>query len=255
MAPSTPRLENTVALITGGGTGIGHATALLFAREGASVALLGRRPAPLEETAAEIVRLGGRALAIAADVTDEDGVRTAVGHTLDVFDRIDVLVNNAGVPGESAPVHETSDRIWWEVTNANLTGCFRMTRAVLPCFLDQGAGVIVNVSSTCGLIGAPGNAAYSVAKAGVIELTKCVALEYAGAGVRCNCVCPGTVDTDMTRGYLARPERHARTLSAIPLRRLGAPPDIAASILYLASDESAFTTGAVLTVDGGVTAG
>jgi NAD(P)-dependent dehydrogenase (short-subunit alcohol dehydrogenase family) len=255
MAGSTPRLANKVALVTGGGTGIGRATALLLAREGASVALLGRRPEPLDDTAAEVGRRGGRALPIAADVTDEDGIRAAVQFTLDHFCRIDVLVNNAGVPGESAPVHETSDRTWWEITNVNLNGCFRVTRAVLPCFLRQGEGAIVNVSSTCGLIGAPGNAAYSVAKAGVIQLTKCVALEYAASGIRCNCVCPGTIDTDMTKGYLARPDRHARVVSAIPQRRIGGAPDVAEAILYLASDESAYMTGAVLTIDGGLTAG
>jgi NADP-dependent 3-hydroxy acid dehydrogenase YdfG len=140
MASTTPRLVNKVAVITGGGTGIGRATALLYAREGASVVLLGRRAAPLEETVESIVRQGGQGLPIATDATDANKIGAALRQTLASFKQIDVLVNNAGVPGQYVPIHETSDRVWQEVTNGNLTSCFCMTRAVLPHFLDRKRG-------------------------------------------------------------------------------------------------------------------
>ena len=249
-----PRLAGKVAIITGSGTGIGRGAALLCSQEGAAVALLARRSAPIDETAGEIARNGGRASAIPADIRSEESVRAAVKRTLGLFGRIDILVNNAGIPGASALIHQTTDQTWEEIIDVNLTGCFRMMRAVIPHFLEQGRGVIVNVSSINGLVGTSANAAYSVAKSGLIALSRCSALEYARSGIRCNCVCPGVIDTAMTEDILFDRQSHVRTIAHIPQRRVGQPEDIAAAILYLASDESAYATGAVFVVDGGYTA-
>ncbi|MBW2062213.1 MAG: SDR family oxidoreductase [Deltaproteobacteria bacterium] len=248
------RVKNKIVLVTGGGTGIGRATARLFAKEGASIVLMGRRKAPLTRVCREISRMGGKALPITGDVTDEQSVHQVIQNALKGFKRIDILVNSAGVAGEAVPVHETTDEVWAELIDSNLTGSFRMIRAILPFFLEKRKGVIVNVASIAALVGLNHMAAYSAAKAGIVALTRCIAVEYGHLGIRCNCICPGTVETNMTRDYLAYPGRYQRLSSTNPLNRISRADEIAQGILYLGSDESSFVTGTILVVDGGYTA-
>ncbi len=249
------RVLNRVALITGAGTGIGKACALLYAMEGASIILVGRREALLQEVASEVADLGGEALPVKGDVTDQKSVDRVVKTSLDNFKRIHILINSAGIAQKIAPVHEIRDAEWEQVIDTNLTGAFRMIRSLLPHFVEMRGGAIVNVSSTAGLTGVVSSAAYSVSKSGVIALTRCVATEYGRLGIRCNCICPGTVATPMTEGFLSDAERLKRVKSGNLLARIGHPLEIAQGILYLGSEESSFTTGAVLVVDGGRTVG
>ncbi len=248
------RVRNKIALITGAGSGVGRATALLFAREGASVVLIGRRLSPLVRLSQEITKSKGIAFPIPGDITDPESVNQIVGSVIKRFKRVDILINNAGIAGKAVQVHETTDEMWNELLDVNLTGAFRMIRAVLPHFIEKGKGVIVNVSSIAGLVGMNHMAAYSVAKGGMIALTRCVAVEYGHLGIRCNCICPGTIETKMTRDYLSYPGRYQGISSLYPMKRIANPEEIAQGILYLASDESSFVTGTVLTIDGGYTA-
>jgi NAD(P)-dependent dehydrogenase (short-subunit alcohol dehydrogenase family) len=248
------RAENKVVLITGGGTGIGKATALRYATEGASVVLMGRRNAPLVGVSKEITENGGSALPIQGDVTDEESVQQVIREVLERLGSIDVLINNAGIAGDAVPIHMTTDRIWQELMDCNLTGSFRMVRGVLPHFLERKAGVIVNVSSMAAVVGMANMGAYSISKSGMIALTKCVAVEYGDLGIRCNCVCPGTVLTPMTEDYLKPSQRFQGASLGNLLMRIGKPSEIAESIFFLGSDESSFVTGAVLNIDGGYTA-
>lgn len=246
--------QTGVVLITGGGTGIGRAAALLLVKHSAAVAVMGRRPAPLETVVREVTGDGGRALALPADVTRQDDVASAVARTLEAFGRIDVLVNNAGTAAPAALLHETQDEDWREMIDTHLTGAFRMTRAVLPHFIERGRGVIVNVSSIAAMVGMPRMSAYAAAKSGLIALTRSVAVEYGPLGIRCNCICPGTVLTPMTEGCLDHEDRRRRVVGCIPLGRVAEPSEVARAILYLGSDASSFANGAVLPLDGGYTA-
>ena len=250
---STP-MKGKLVLITGAGSGIGRATAMLMAKKGAKVALMGRRAGLIHQAVSTISRKGGSACGFSGDTTREESVQEVVGGVLRTWGRIDVLVNNAGLPAEGRPVHATTDQEWHEIIDANLTGSFRMVRAVLPLFMKKKAGIIVNVSSIAGLVGMPRMGAYSVAKSGLLALTRSVAAEYARHGIRCNCICPGTVRTPMTEDYLADPERHLMAEQASLLGRIARPSEIAHGILFLASGESAFLTGSVLIADGGYTA-
>lgn len=247
------RAQDKVVLITGAGTGIGRATALLYSKEGASVVLMGRRKSPLVRVSKEITENGGRALPIQGDVTDEKSVHHVILITLKQFKKIDVLINNAGIAGDAVPIHKTTDRMWRELIEGNLTGSFRMVRALLPHFLERKAGIIVNVSSMAALVGMPNMGAYSISKSGMIALTKCIAVEYGHLGIRCNCVCPGTVLTPMTEDYLKASHRYRGASSSNLLMRIGKPSEIAESILFLGLGESSFVTGAVLSIDGGYT--
>jgi NAD(P)-dependent dehydrogenase (short-subunit alcohol dehydrogenase family) len=247
-------MKGQVVLITGAGSGIGRATAMLLAEKGARVALMGRRAGLINQAVKAIKRRGGRACGFSGDTTREESVQQVVKGVLGTCGRIDVLVNNAGIPAEGRLVHATTDQEWHEIINANLTGSFRMVRAVLPHFMKKRAGIIVNVSSIAGLVGMRRMAAYGVAKSGLIALTRSVAAEYGQHGIRCNCICPGTVQTPMTEVYLADPERHFMAERTNLLGRIGRPSEIAQGILFLASEASAFLTGGVLIADGGYTA-
>src|SRR5438094_4877432 len=191
------RLENKIAIVTGGGTGIGEAIAKVFAREGAKVAITGRRKDQLERVVTEIERKGGQALALPGSVTNEPDVQEAVAATVRNFGRLEILVNNAGNLFHSAPLHETSDQIWDETFDVFLKGTFRFIRAAIPHMLQQGSGSILNISTIGGLKAVPGFEAhaYQAAKAGVIMLTKTVAVHYATQNIRCNSICPAGVDT------------------------------------------------------------
>ena len=251
------RLSSKVALITGGGTGIGRACAGLFAREGASVAIAGRRKEPLEAAVREIEIAGGKALAVQCDVTDRASVEAAVGAVVKHFGRLNVVVNNAGAV-VVATAEATSDEDWNRLIATNLTGTFLVSRAALVHLRAAGGGAIVNIGSILGIVARKDRAAYCAAKAGVTGLTKAMALDHAHENIRVNCVCPSLIETEL--GLLSirqapdpEAERQKRT-AGIPLGRLGEPEDVAQMALYLASDESAWVTGAALPLDGGLTA-
>lgn len=248
------RLLGHVALITGGGVGIGAATARLFAQEGAAVVITGRRKDPLDQVTAEIERNKGRVLAVAGSVTDEEHARSAVVQAVRAYGKITILVNNAAIGAFGKPLHEIDDATWNEVLDINLTGVFRMTRAVVPEMLKAGGGSIINVSSVGGLIGFWGSAAYGTSKGGLEIFTRCVAMDYAKQGIRCNSVCPGLIDTPMAAPLLNNPEMKADVLAAYPINRVGTPEEVAKMILYLASDDAAWVTGSSFTIDGGLTA-
>ncbi|MBD0306086.1 MAG: SDR family oxidoreductase [Nitrospiraceae bacterium] len=248
------RLAGKVALITGGGAGIGAAVAKLFARGGAAVVITGRRKDTLEQVVADIERENGRALAVAGSVTDEAHVRAAVDHTIRTFKTLNVLVNNAAIGAFGRVLHEIDDATWEEVLAVNLTGVFRMTRAVIPEMLKAGGGSIVNVSSVGGLVGFWGSAPYGTSKGGLEVFTRCVAMDYAKQGIRCNSICPGLVQTPMSEPLLNNPEMRDEALSAYPISRVGTPEEVAKLMIYLASDESSWVTGSSFTIDGGLTA-
>jgi NAD(P)-dependent dehydrogenase (short-subunit alcohol dehydrogenase family) len=250
------RLADKVAIVTGGGSGIGAAIATTFAREGARVTITGRRKELLDEIADAIAAAGGHALAVPGSVTDEADVQRAVQATLATFGRVDVLVNNAGSLLHAAPLHETTDEIWDGMMDVFLKGVFRFSRAVIPHMQRQGGGSIVNIGSVLGLkasLGFPVHP-YAVAKAGVAMLTKTIAVHYAKDGIRCNCVAPAVTETPLLESRLADPAVRNAMEARVPLGRLGRPDEIAQAVLHLASDEAAWTTGAILTVDGGIMA-
>lgn len=250
------RLADKVAIVTGGGTGIGAAIATTFARGGAKVTITGRRKEPVDDVADAIAAAGGHALAVPGSVTEEADIQRAVQATLATFGRIDVLVNNAGSLLHAGPLHETTDEIWDGVMDVFLKGVFRFSRAVIPHMQRQGGGSIVNIGSVVGLKALPTFPAhaYAAAKAGVAMLTKTIAVQYAKDGIRCNCIAPAVTETALTASLLndaaARRELEARH----PLGRLGRPDEIAQAALYLASDDAAWTTGVIVPVDGGVMA-
>ncbi len=247
------KLNGKVALITGGGTGIGAATAKLFADEGAHVVITGRRKELLEGVAKVILANGGKALTVPGSVTDEAHVLSAVEQAVRAFGKLDILVNNAAT-GEFGPlIHEMTDQAWDEILATNLTGVFRFTRAAIPHMLGRG-GSIVNVSSVAGLVGIPRSAAYSSTKGAMQALTRCLAIDYAKEKIRCNCVCPALVDTPMSADAIADPVMNAAMTAAHPIGRFGTPEEVARMLLYLASDESSWVTGSIFTIDGGFTA-
>ncbi|MHB2027033.1 MAG: SDR family NAD(P)-dependent oxidoreductase [Elusimicrobiota bacterium] len=248
------RLAGKTAWITGGGDGIGAAIARVFAREGASVLITGRRKAPLARIAVEIKQEGGNARFIAGSVTDERHVRSAVLAVRRAFGGLNVIVNNAGRGLFDTPLHKTSDRAWRELLDVNLTGVFRVTRAAVPELVRQGGGSVINISSTGALIAIEGGAAYSATKGALNALTRSLAVDYAKQGIRFNAVCPGLVDTSMAASLLNDKKRAARALASYPLGRPGTPGDVAKLAVYLASDESSWVTGSVFPIDGGLTA-
>ncbi len=250
------RLQNKVAVVTGAGSGIGEAIAKAFAREGASVTVTGRRKEALARVVADIERTGGRAVAAPGSVTVETDVRRAVDATVGAFGRIDVLVNNAGNLFYAGPLHETTDQMWDETMELFLKGVFRFTRSVIPQMLRQGGGAIINISTVAGIKAMPSFPAhaYAAAKAGVNMLTKTVAIQYARQGIRCNAICPAGVDTPGVASIMADPTTRAAFDAMHPVGRIGRPEEIASAAVYFASDESVWTTGSILNVDGGVTA-
>ena len=248
------RLDGKVALITGGGTGIGAACARLFAQEGAAVVITGRRKDALETVVKDIEKNKGRALAVAGSVTDEAHAQAAVAQAVRSYGKLDILVNNAGTGAFGKPLHETDEATWNEMLAINLTGTYRMVKAAVPELIKTGGGSIVNVSSIASLVGIPMTAAYSASKGGMDALTRCVAIDYAQQKIRCNSVCPGRGDTPMASGLIDNKDALAQIMTAYPLGRYGTSEEVAKLILYLASDESAWMTGSVIPIDGGMTA-
>jgi NAD(P)-dependent dehydrogenase (short-subunit alcohol dehydrogenase family) len=254
---SVTRLSGKVALITGGGTGIGRAIALAFAREGASVCVAGRRLEKLREVIGEVQKAGGAGLAMECDVTRAREVERAVKGTMERFGRLNVLVNNAGMLHVST-VEGISEEEWDRMMTVNVKGPFLMSRAVLPEFRKCGGGAIVNIGSVLGLFAVKDRAAYSASKGAVTMLTKSMALDHAHEKIRVNCICPSVVETDLVKGVFNETEQGQAMLKArlatIPLGRLGKPEDVAEMAVFLASEESSWLTGAAIPLDGGVTA-
>ncbi|MFY3740947.1 MAG: 3-oxoacyl-[acyl-carrier protein] reductase [Candidatus Nitrosomirales archaeon] len=250
------RLASKIAIITGAGSGIGEVTAKFFAREGANVILVGRNLDKLNRVASEIKASGKNAVAVRADISNEGEVQAVAEQAIRQFDKIDILINNAGTINDPTQFHEMSDKVWHEIIDTNLIGTFRMTRAVLPSMIERNSGSIVNIASISGMKATEKVplSVYSTTKAGIIMFTKSIAVEYAPYKIRCNCVCPGTIRSPFLQPYLDD-EKAKKVMSATqPLGRIGEPEDVAHSVLYLASDEASWVTGAVLVIDGGSTA-
>jgi NAD(P)-dependent dehydrogenase (short-subunit alcohol dehydrogenase family) len=251
------RLAGKSAVITGGGTGIGQAIALAFAREGAQVVVAGRRKEKLDETLHLLQQAGCSALALECDVTKAADTQRVVKSAEDAFGKVNVLVNNAGALSVST-VENITEEDWDRVMATNVKGPFLMSRAALPAMRRAGGGSIINVGSVLGIVAIRDRAAYCASKGGVSMLTKAMALDHAQDNIRVNCVCPSIVESDMTRNLFAETEagqqaRESR-LASIPLGRFGKPADIAGLTVFLASEESSWMTGTVIPVDGGVTA-
>jgi meso-butanediol dehydrogenase / (S,S)-butanediol dehydrogenase / diacetyl reductase len=251
------RLAGQVALITGGGTGIGRAMALAFAREGAKVAVAGRRKDKLQNVAEEIAAAGGEALAVECDVTLSADAERAVREAVERFGALHTLVNNAGTHSD-ATMEGISEADWERVMGINLKGPFLMSRAALPALRGAGGGSIINTGSILGLVAMKSRAAYCASKGGLTMLTKAMALDHAHENIRVNCICPALVETDMVAALFpataeGRALREARAAS-IPLGRLGKPTDVAELAVYLASSESSWLTGVAIPLDGGLSA-
>lgn len=251
------RLKDKVALITGGTSGIGEATALLFAREGARVAITGRNEERGAGVVKRIKKLGGDAIFIRTDVSRTEDCRRAVEETLHAFGRLDILFNNAGVFYPRTAI-ECSDREWDEQIAVNLKGTFLMSKFALPTMIAQHSGVIVNNSSGWGIVGGDHAVAYCASKGGVVLMTKAMAIDHGKQGIRVNCVCPGDVETPMlpadARMRGLKWEDYVAGCARRPLGRIGTAEEIAKAVLFLASEDSSFMTGSALVVDGGGTA-
>lgn len=256
--PRRSALDGRVALITGAASGIGAATARRFSREGAHLALLDRRRAPLERLARELRAQGRPVLSLQADVSDERAVRRVVEEASRRLGGLDSLVLNAGICGPAKLLAELSAAEFNEVLATNLLGVFYVAKHGIPHLVARGGGTIVTVASELGLVAAPQHAAYGAAKAAVIALTRTIALEYHRQGIRANCVAPGPVETPLLEEFFRKegqPKRQrAAELAQVPMGRFGRPEEVAEAILFFATDPEGFTTGSVLVVDGGMLA-
>lgn len=258
------RFKGKVAFVTGAGSGIGRATALAFAGEGAAVTLFDLNAEAADTVARDIERHGGKAIAYGGSIAVEADVVESVRRTVDKFGRVDFLFNNAGNE-LVAPLLETSVEQWDEVLGINLRGTMMVSKVVLDEMIRTGGGVITNNASDAGMRGIRINAAYSTSKAAVIQLTRSVALDYAMKNVRCNCICPGCIRTPLCERFNA--EVGARegksgeqalndfVMANIPMERVGMPEEVASVVMFLSSDEASYITGAVIPIDGGLTAG
>ena len=242
------QLKGKVAIITGGSRGIGFQTAKIFSENGADVIISSKNLVQLKIAANQLKNT----TPIAADIRNEKEVQNVIKETIKKFGKLDILINNAGIFPRIKQLHEISETEWNEVLDVNLSGQFRFTKFAIP-YLQKTSGCIVNVSSDAGLKAYEGfNAdAYSATKAALVVLTRCWALEYSKYKIRVNCICPGVVDTDMTKPFLKTEKDREFMDNDHPIGRIGTPEEVAKSILFLASSDSAWTTGAVLAVDGG----
>jgi NAD(P)-dependent dehydrogenase (short-subunit alcohol dehydrogenase family) len=244
-------MSNSVVLITGALTGIGRATALAFAKDGARLVVSGRREDVGHALAAELRALGAETEYVAADVRRELEVQTLVDKAVARFGRLDVAVNNAGTEGKPGPLTEQTAESYAATFDTNVLGTLFSLKHELRVMLGQGHGCIINISSTFGKRGGAGVSVYSASKHAVEGLTKCAALEAAARGVRVNAVAPGPIDTDMLSRFTGTADRKAAATAGVPLKRLGRPDDVAQAIVFLASDNASFITGQIYGVDGG----
>ena len=251
------RMKDKVCIVTGGGSGIGRATALLFAREGARLAIADKRKDAAQAVSQDCARHGVTAIAIEMDVAKAADARRMVDETMKAFGRLDVLVNNAGY-GIAGSVVDTEEQAWDDLMSVNVRGVFLCAKFAIPAMKVNGGGVIVNTASVVAAVGIRNRAAYCASKGAVAALTRAIAMDHVGDGIRCNAVAPGTIDTPYFSEILAKSPDAAAIRHGLEQRqlmgRLGTPEEIAAGILFLASDESRFATGSILTLDGGWTA-
>jgi len=252
------RLNNKVAIITGAGSGIGAATAVIFAKEGARVVIADIEKNKGMDTANLIKSNNGEAIFVQVDLTAADSIKKMVISTIETYDRLDILVNNAGIYLQANAV-DTSEKDWNRIMDVNLRGVFLCCKYSIPEMIKGGkGGVIVNVGSEAGIVGIKNQVAYNVSKGGIIALTRSMAVDFATQNIRVNCVCPGTTETTLVKEALSKasdPEKARRELEMVrPANRLGRPEEIAYGILYMASDESPYATGTILSIDGGYTA-
>jgi NAD(P)-dependent dehydrogenase (short-subunit alcohol dehydrogenase family) len=249
------RLENRAALITGGTSGIGEATALLFGQEGAAVAVIGRSTERGEAVADRIRSTGGNAIFVRTDVRKADECRNAVGRTIEAFGQLDILFNNAGSYYANDVVGCTEEE-WDDQVDTSLKATFLMSKFAIPHMIERGSGSIINCASGWGLVGGPKAAAYCAAKGGMVVMTKAMAIDHGPQGIRVNAICPGDTDTPMEREDaraqgLTWDEYLEQTVNHRPIARMATPEEIARGVLFLASDDASYVTGAALPVDGG----
>jgi NAD(P)-dependent dehydrogenase (short-subunit alcohol dehydrogenase family) len=256
------RLAGKVALITGSGSGMGKAAAILFAREGAKVVNVGRRAGLLEKTVKAIKEAGGETIAVSADVSKGEDVRKMIKSAVDTYGRLDILCNHAAILHKPAPLTEQPEETWDLVIDINLKGVFLGMKYAIPHMIKQGSGVIVNTTSAQGLVGVPNLSPYAATKGGIIALTRTAAIEYASYNIRINCIALGMVKTPMMLGLVADLPPDSVEVKAmnetakqlIPLGRMAEADEIAPAMLFLASDDSCYMTGSVMVVDGGYSA-
>lgn len=250
----TVRLKNKVAIITGAASGIGKATAFLFAEHGAKVVVADIDIHGGKATTAQIQAEANEAKFIETDVTIVSDTQNVVTQTIEAYGKLDILFNNAGI-AMRLPVDELPEEDWHRCIDVNLHGVFLCAKAAIPAMRTNGGGSIINMSSIYGVVGADVRAAYVASKGAVTNLTRGMALDYAEDNIRVNCICPGFVETPLVAGVIKTPDEYQKFADKHPMRRLGQPEEIAYGALYLASDESAFVTGIALPIDGGYTAG
>jgi NAD(P)-dependent dehydrogenase (short-subunit alcohol dehydrogenase family) len=246
-------LHNKVAIVTGGGSGIGEATALLFAAEGAQVVVADIRLDAARATTAAITASGGTAVAVYADVTQANDVQAMIQTAVHTYGGLDILFNNAGI-GVQGNAVELTEEMWDRVIALNLTGVFLGCKYAIPEMIKRGGGSIINTASIMGLVGGSLSVVYPATKGGVVLLTKNAALDYAQHNIRVNCVCPGHIETPLLQRLLDNPAQREQLLRQYPMGRLGQAREIAQGVLFLASDEASFVTGSALVIDGGYTA-
>lgn len=246
-------LRGSPVLVTGAGMGIGKAIALELAASGALVGIVDINPLSAEGTADKIRSAGGRALGVGGDVSSSSSIEKAVSVLTAEFGAPQIVVNNAGILDNFLPLLDTSEDLWTRVLSVNLGGMFTVMRATMPAMIEAGGGVFVNMASGAGLVAGLGGTAYTTSKHGVIGLTKQVASDYGASGIRANCICPGSIDTELSRLFLKDNPEVQAAVDAVPSGRQGTAEEIAKLAAFLASSESAFMTGAAVTIDGGWT--
>lgn len=249
------KFAGKVAFVTGGGEGIGRAIALQFAKGGVSVVVTGRTESKIKETVQLIESAGGKSLAVTCDVRKEDEVKAALQRTKEIFGRLDIAVNNAGVDERASPSADQSVEEFERVLDTNVLGTFLCVKYEVPLMLEHGGGSIINISSGAGVIGIKGISAYVASKHAVIGFSKSVALDYVDQGIRVNVVAPGMTETDMMlkRATGGKPENIAKAIAGAPIGRFAKTDEIANAVTWVASDEASYMVGAVLVVDGGQT--
>jgi len=253
--PAGMRMRGKVCLVTGGGSGIGRATALRMASEGAeAIVVAGRREAEIKDTAAACRELGADAIAIQTDITQEDDVERLVRTAVERCGRLDVAFNNAGIGGSGFPLAEEEEIAFDEIVSINLKGVFLSMKHEIPAMAKNGGGAIVNTASVAGLIGEPGISSYSASKHGVVGLTRTAALDHISQGVRINAICPGATRTPLLEKWFQDPKVEEFVMARHPIGRIGDPLEVARVAVFLASDEASFVVGQAWAVDGGLTA-
>jgi len=248
-------IKGKVAMVTGAGGGVGKEISKRLVSEGCKVVLLGRDRAKLQKVASEIGNKTST-MTVITDITKEAEILSAIDQTIKSFDKIDILINNAGIINDPVPFHEMTEDQWNDLIETNLAGTFRMTKAVIPVMMKNGGGSIVNISSVLGIRSIPKVplSVYGVTKAGVIMFTKSIAVEYGQYKIRCNCIAPSTIRSSIIEPYLQDEEAKKVLESTFPLRKVGEPEDIAGAVAYLCSDDSKWVTGTIMMVDGGISA-